>query len=110
MEKISSRKNAYIAHVRALAAERGLSIEVAAREARYAFLREAAGGEKTILTAHHADDNAETMLLNLLRGTGLRGLTGIPAQRQGIVRPFLEIPRTELAAYAAEQKLVWVVT
>jgi len=94
--------------VRALAAERGLSIEVAAREARYAFLREAAGGEKTILTAHHADDNAETMLLNLLRGTGLRGLTGIPAQRQGIVRPFLEIPRTELAAYAAEQKLVWV--
>ncbi|MBE6962122.1 MAG: tRNA lysidine(34) synthetase TilS [Ruminococcaceae bacterium] len=94
--------------VRALAEERGLSIEEAAREARYAFLREAAGETSPILTAHHADDNAETMLLNLLRGTGLRGLTGIPAQRQGIVRPFLEIPRTELAVYAAEQSLVWV--
>ncbi len=93
--------------VRQLAAERGLSIEEAAREARYAFLRDAAAG-RPILTAHHADDNAETMLLNLLRGTGLRGLIGIPAQRQGIVRPFLEIPRTELAAYAAEQSLVWV--
>ncbi len=93
--------------VKTLAAERGLSVEEAAREARYAFLREAAE-EKIILTAHHADDNAETMLLNLLRGTGLRGLTGIPAQRQGIVRPFLEIPRTELAAYAAEQQLLWV--
>ena len=93
--------------VKALAAERGLSVEEAAREARYAFLRDAAG-ERPILTAHHADDNAETMLLNLLRGTGLRGLTGIPAERQGIVRPFLEIPRTELAAYAAEQSLVWV--
>ena len=88
--------------VRQLAAERGLSIEEAAREARYAFLRDAAAG-KVILTAHHADDNAETMLLNLLRGTGLRGLTGIPAQRQGIARPFLDIPRAELEAYAVAE-------
>ena len=67
---------------------------------RYAFLRDAAK-ERLILTAHHADDNAETMLLNLLRGTGLRGLTGIPASPPGIRRPFLEIPQAELAAYAA---------
>lgn len=53
-----------------------------------------------ILTAHHADDNAETMLLNLLRGTGSRGLTGIPASRDRIHRPFLRVTREELAAYA----------
>ena len=91
----------------AFAAERHLSIEEAARELRYAFLRETAG-ERPILTAHHADDNAETMLLNLLRGTGLRGLTGIPAERQGIVRPFLEIPRAELAEYAAAHGVSYV--
>ena len=90
-----------------MAAERGLSVEEAAREMRYAFLRGAAEGRK-VLTAHHADDNAETMLLNLLRGTGLRGLTGIPVERQGIVRPFLEIPREELADYAGEQEIPYV--
>ena len=93
--------------VKKLAKERGLSPEEAAREARYAFLREAAAG-RPILTAHHADDNAETMLLNLLRGTGLKGFTGIPAERQGIWRPFLEIPRIELAEYAAAEGLSWV--
>ena len=71
--------------VRGLAEREKLSMEEAARKARYAFLRQAAG-ERLILTAHHADDNAETMLLNLLRGTGLKGLTGIPQERllQGI--------------------------
>ena len=95
------------ADVAAFAAERHRSVEEAARELRYAFLRETAG-ERPILTAHHADDNAETMLLNLLRGTGLKGLTGIPAERQGIVRPFLEIPRAELAEYAAAEGISYV--
>ena len=96
--------------VRALAGREGLSLEEAAREARYAFLT----GEKErlgcvwILTAHHADDNAETMLLNLLRGTGLQGLSGIPAERDGILRPFLEVTREELAAYAAENGVPYV--
>ena len=89
------------------AAEKGLSIETAAREMRYAFLRDAAK-ERLILTAHHADDNAETMLLNLLRGTGLRGLTGIPASPPGIRRPLLEIPQAELAAYAAAKEIRYV--
>jgi len=89
--------------VAAMAREEGLSVEEAARKARYAFLENTAteGGFDAILTAHHADDNAETVLLNLIRGTGSAGLTGIPRERGKILRPFLEIPRTELAAYAA---------
>lgn len=96
--------------VGALAAERGLSLEEAAREARYAFLTEqqARLGCTWLLTAHHADDNAETLLLNLLRGTGLRGLCGIPPCRDGILRPFLQITREELAAYAAEYQIPYV--
>jgi tRNA(Ile)-lysidine synthase len=87
-----------------MAAEKGLGTEETAREMRYAFLEEERSrlGCAFILTAHHADDNAETMLLNLLRGTGLRGLTGIPPVRDCIARPFLRIPREELAAYAAK--------
>lgn len=89
--------------VRALAAREGLCLEEAARKLRYAFLEQTArcGGFPFLLTAHHADDNAETLLLNLIRGTGLRGLAGIPRERDGILRPFLEIPRRELEAYAA---------
>ena len=87
----------------ALAEREGLSLEEAARKLRYAFLKETAAerGCDAILTAHHADDNAETMLLNLLRGTGSAGLAGIPPVRGNICRPFLRIPREELAAYAA---------
>lgn len=96
--------------VRVLAAERGLSLEEAAREARYAFLTEQKKLQSCafILTAHHADDNAETLLLNLLRGTGLRGLCGIPPVREGIVRPFLQVTRTELTSYAAENDIPYV--
>ena len=87
----------------ALMEAEGLSAEEAARKLRYEFLRETARreGYDAILTAHHADDNAETILLHLVRGTGLKGLCGIPQERGGILRPFLEIPRQELAEYAA---------
>ena len=85
---------------RELAEQEGLSVEEAARNLRYAFLREAAEGYDAICTAHHADDNAETMLLNLLRGTGSMGLAGIPPVRGKVYRPFLEVTREELAAYA----------
>lgn len=93
--------------VRSLAAQRGLTLEEAAREARYGFLTEqkTTRGCRYVLTAHHADDNAETLLLNLLRGTGLRGLAGIPAERDFLLRPFLRITRGELAAYAAAHNI-----
>lgn len=85
------------------AAETGKSMEEAARDLRYEFLTQVAeeNGFDAILTAHHADDNAETVLLNLLRGTGTAGLGGIPAIRGLIYRPFLSLTRETLAAYAA---------
>ena len=92
------------------AAETGQSVEEAARTLRYAFLerQRQALGCAFVLTAHHADDNAETMLLHLLRGTGSRGLAGIPALRDRIARPFLSITRAELAAYAEENRVPFV--
>lgn len=88
---------------RALMEGEGLSLEEAARRLRYAFLEETARREgfDAILTAHNADDNAETVLLHLIRGTGPKGLSGIPQRRGNILRPFLEITRAELAEYAA---------
>ena len=96
------------ADVATLAAETGWTVEEAARNARYDFLRQTAkalGPSTRIYTAHHADDNAETVLLNLLRGTGLAGLRGIPPQRDGIFRPLLQVRREELAAFAAENRI-----
>ena len=87
----------------ARAARTGESLEEAARRLRYAFL-EAAAPDK-LATAHNADDNAETLLLHLLRGTGLRGLGGIPPQRGRIVRPLLTCARTEIEALLAREGL-----
>ena len=87
--------------VRAHARATGKSEEEAARDLRYAFLRETAqmlGAQ--IALAHHADDNAETVLLNLVRGTDLRGLCGMRPKQGDIVRPFLEQTREELVTYA----------
>jgi tRNA(Ile)-lysidine synthase len=85
------------------AAAPGLAGEAAARAARYAFLHAAAerAGARWIATAHHRDDQAETVLFRILRGTGLRGLRGIPARRDAIIRPLLGFRRRELEAYAA---------
>ena len=75
--------------VRSLARSEGRSIEDAAREARYRFLDRVAPPDALIATAHTADDAAETVILNLLRGSGLTGTRGIPARRGRIVRPLL---------------------
>lgn len=89
--------------VPACAAEHGMSIETAARELRYAFLERVAGeqGADVIATAHNLNDNAETILFRMARGTGLRGLVGIPARRGRIVRPLLKTPRRDIEAYLA---------
>lgn len=77
-------------------------LEAAAREARYAFFATLSG---KIATAHTADDNAETVLLHLVRGTGLKGLGGIAPVNGSIVRPMLNITRSEVLAFLAEYNL-----
>jgi tRNA(Ile)-lysidine synthase len=86
-----------------------LSTQMAARELRYAWfddLMEQLHFDY-VLTAHHADDNLETFLINLSRGTGLEGLTGIPEINGNIVRPLLPFSRQELEYYAIKNKLKW---
>ncbi|MCA0133149.1 tRNA lysidine(34) synthetase TilS [Winogradskyella alexanderae] len=86
-----------------------LSIQMAARELRYNWLNELAEQLQFdyILTAHHADDNLETFLINFLRGTGLNGLTGIPEINGNIVRPLLSFSRKEIANCAHQKHIKW---
>lgn len=99
--------------VPALARQRGMSLEMAAREARYAFLARTAKRLRAdaIATAHTADDQAETVLLKLLRGAGPAGLSGIPAETQiagvRLVRPILNATRREVLAYLQRHKRTW---
>ena len=74
-------------------------LEAAARDARYAFLRGLSG---TIATAHTADDNAETVLLHLLRGSGLRGLGGVTPKADRLIRPMLDVTRAQVEEFLAE--------
>lgn len=94
----------------------GGGVEQAARKLRYGFFRETADrvGAARVAVAHHADDNVETILHHILRGTHIRGLTGIPATRplgRGgamLVRPLLPLRRTEIQAYCRRNDLQWV--
>lgn len=91
------------------ASENKLSTQLAARELRYSWFKEEIEKRKYdfLLTAHHADDNLETFLINLSRGTGLEGLTGIPEYNDYIIRPLLPFSRDEILAYANENKITW---
>ena len=86
---------------KAYAKEKSISIEMAAREQRYATFEEhrTAIGAKAIAVAHHRDDSAETMLLNLTRGTGIKGLRGIQPKNGHIIRPLLCVGRDEIIGY-----------
>ena len=83
----------------------GKSIEMIARELRYQWFDEIGKDYDYIVTAHHANDNAETMIMNLLRGTGVRGLCGIPAKNGKIIRPLLAFTTKEIENYAQENHL-----
>ena len=85
----------------------GGGVQEVARQLRYAALERCASevGASIIATAHNRDDNAETILLNILRGTGTDGLRGIPERRGRIVRPLLEVSRAEIETYCAEEGL-----
>ena len=89
------------------AAQQHISIEMAARELRYKWFEELRHlhKAKAIAVAHHQDDSAETILLNLIRGTGIRGLTGIRPKRDFIIRPFLETTRQEIVDWLNSQRI-----
>ncbi len=88
------------------------SIQVAARDLRYDWFKTLVGNEpesyQFLLTAHHLDDNIETMLMHFFRGTGIAGITGMPEKNEYLLRPFLNIARSRLKEFAASHKLDWV--
>lgn len=107
-------------HVQQLAAKYGvpfvyaegnlgkLTSEAIARQMRYAFLRQVsrAAGARAIITAHHQDDVIETAIINLLRGTGRRGLSSLKSQGD-ILRPLLHMPKSYIRRYAEKNSLAW---
>lgn len=95
--------------VRALARVQGRSVEDAARAVRYAFLEEAADrlSAAAIAVGHTLDDQAETFLLRLLRGSGPRGLAAILPRAGRVVRPLLDVRRAEIRQYAADRRLAF---
>ena len=98
-----------MADVKGTAQEMGLSLEEAGRKLRYEFLekkRVEFGGGK-IAVAHHKDDQAETILYHLCRGTGLKGLGGMSPRRETVIRPLLCVGKEEILAYLREEKLEW---
>ena len=95
-----------------VARDSGLGLEAAARAARHAAF--AARAERCVLLAHHRDDQAETVLLQMARGTGIRGLAAMPEKRAlagstvALVRPMLDAPRGEILAWAKARGLAWI--
>jgi len=92
---------------KAYSKKNGVSVEVAGRELRYAFFKEIMVKERygKCAVAHHLNDQAETILLNLLRGTGLNGLSGISAKRDEFIRPLLFLSKKEILAYLEQKNL-----
>jgi len=95
-----------------LAPMRGESLEALAREARYGAFVDLLGSGDLLLTAHHRDDQAETLLLALLRGSGVQGLAAMPRRMPlgagRLVRPLLDLPRSALIDFAASRGLEWI--
>jgi tRNA(Ile)-lysidine synthase len=93
--------------------ENNVNVQVAARQLRYTWFntllgKNEAGKAQYLLTAHHADDSIETMLHNLMQGTGIAGLHGIQPKKDRVVRPLLCLTRQEIEAYAATHQVVYV--
>ena len=84
-----------------------IGVQEAARKLRYTYFQELVEnfGYEKVATAHHLDDNIETVLINLYRGTGLKGLTGIPLKRESYIRPLLDCSKSEIIDYAKENSI-----
>ena len=100
----------YHINVHAKSKEDKITIEEAGRSLRYEHFYKAAKffGAKKIATGHHQNDNAETVIMNLARGTGLRGLCGIPHVSGNIIRPLLDVPHSQIKNYIETNKLEYV--
>lgn len=83
------------------------SIELVARRIRYGFFSEL-GNDRIIATAHTASDNCETVLINLIRGTALSGMCGIPPKRDNVIRPLIDCTREEIEQFCRENSLGYV--
>ena len=86
-----------------------VSVQMAARDLRYEWFNGLMRQKniKTLVTAHHADDNLETFIINLSRGTGIKGLTGIPTRTRNIARPLLPFTRKQILKFANSSNLAW---
>lgn len=98
---ISTRKD-----VKKISVKNKQSIEVAARKSRYDFLSDVSekGNYNKVATAHNLDDNTETVLLNLIKGAGIKGIAGIPVRREKIIRPLLCVSKEEILFYLEAYK------
>ena len=109
-KKLCESKNVPLTVIRVdikrIAESTGESIELAARNVRYQIFKEVADG--VVATGHSADDNLETVLYNMTRGTGLKGLCGIPPKREIFVRPLILCSRTEIEKYLGENGIDFV--
>lgn len=110
-EELSIPFHSSKADVKSYAKKNKISVEEAGRIIRYNLLNDCA--EKNyytkIATAHNADDNAETVLLNISKGTGIKGIAGIPVFRENIIRPILCLRKSEIVSYLKEKKIKYVI-
>ncbi len=92
-----------------IAVQEKLSIQMAARKLRYDWFRQLVNehGYDYIVTGHHADDNLETFLINIIRGTGLEGMQGIPEITNDLIRPLLPFSREQIELFAIANKIKW---
>lgn len=106
-QKLGISFNAVSCDVMRLAEQSGMSVEEAARSMRYDVFEKVSCGKK-IATAHNANDNLETVILNLSRGTGIKGLAGIPTVRGNIIRPLLTVTRAEIEEFLRSKSQSYV--
>ncbi|MDO9037512.1 MAG: tRNA lysidine(34) synthetase TilS [Lutibacter sp.] len=108
-EKLAVQTHTIKFETEAYAEEKGISTQMAARDLRYSWFQKIAKENNIdyIITGHQKDDVLETFFINLTRGTGLDGLTGIPEIQGNIVRPFMIFSRNDILVYAAKKKILW---
>ncbi len=108
-EKLEVQTHTIKFETEAYAEEKGISTQMAARDLRYGWFQKIAKENNIdyIITGHQKDDVLETFFINLTRGTGLDGLTGIPEIQGNIVRPFMIFSRNDILIYAAKKKILW---